>query len=40
MKEHKNIVHPTLEQILKVDSDINLKATSIVNQIKGGQIKW
>lgn len=40
MKEHKNIVHPTLEQILKVDSDVNLKATNIVNQIKGGQIKW
>ncbi len=40
MSEHKNITHPTLEQILKVDNDINLKATNIVNQIKGGKIKW
>lgn len=34
MKEHKNIVHPTLEQILYVDEQINKKATEMVNQIK------
>lgn len=34
MKEHKNIVHPTLEQILYVDEQINKKATEMVSQIK------
>lgn len=40
MKEHKNIIHPTLEDILRVDDEINKKASALVNKIKkGGQIK-
>ena len=40
MKEHKNIIHPTLEDILRVDDEINKKAIALVNKIKkGGQIK-
>ncbi len=37
MKEHKNIIHPSLENIIQVDDEINKKATSLVNKIKKGE---
>ena len=37
MDEHKNIIHPTLEQILCVDEEINKKATQMVEKIKKGE---
>ena len=37
MDEHKNILHPTLEQILKVDSDTEKKALALVKKIMKGE---
>ena len=37
IKEHKNIIHPTLENIIQVDGEVNKKATSLVNKIKKGE---
>ena len=34
MKEHKNITHPSIAQIVKVDEDINKKASALVKEIK------
>ena len=37
MNEHKNIIHPTLEQILKVDEEIENKANALVKKIMKGE---
>ena len=37
MKEHRNIVHPTLEQILNVDQKTYKKALKLVEKIKKGE---
>ena len=39
MNEHKNKLHPTLEDIVDVDRKINEKAKALVRQIKEGLVK-
>jgi 1-deoxy-D-xylulose-5-phosphate reductoisomerase len=39
MNEHKNKLHPTLEEIVDVDRKINEKAKALVKQIKEGIVK-
>ena len=40
MNEHKNITHPTLEQILNVDREIDEKCQKIIAKIRKGEMKW
>ena len=37
MNEHQNIIHPSLEQILKVDEEIENKANALVKKIMKGE---
>ena len=40
MKEHKNIVNPSLSDLIKVDNDINIKTHEVIDRIKKGEMTW
>lgn len=40
MKEHKNVYNPSLDDLIRVDNDVNNKTHLIIEKIKKGEMRW